>query len=197
MGTRTDAALAQVVAARADFDTELDRLEAAGRAAVDIPAKIRREPVKAAGVVATGAFLAVGGPKRLFRRARRAIRGEEEPLPKSLLPDEIEKAVKKLGSDGKQVRGTLEREFAKYLDERSKERKKEGATAAAVGLALGVLRPVTVRAGKNLAERMMNPDAPSFAEELEKVRNRRATSESGAKGDEPETGAGPAGGAGL
>ena len=193
MGTRTDAALAQVVAARADFDTELDRLEAAGRAAVDIPAKIRREPVKAAGVVAAGAFLAVGGPKRLFRRARRAIRGEEEPLPKSLLPDEIEKTVRKLGSDGKQVRGTLEREFAKYLDERAKERKKEGLTAAAAALALGVLRPVTIRAGKSLAERMMNPDAPSFAEELEKIRTRRGKEEAG----EPDAGAGPAGGAGL
>ena len=42
MGTRTDAALAQVVAARAELDAELDRLEAAGRAAVDIPAKVRR-----------------------------------------------------------------------------------------------------------------------------------------------------------
>jgi hypothetical protein len=197
VGTRTDAALAQVVAARADFETEIERLEAAGRAAVDIPAKIRRQPVKAAGVAATAAFLVVGGPKRLFRRAKRAVRGEEEALPKSMLPDEIEKAVRKLGSDGKQVRGTLEREFAKYLEEREKERKKEGLVAAATALALGALRPVTVRAGKNLAERMMNPDGPSFEEQLEKVRNRRrAKSEDGGEGSAPESG-GPESGAGL
>jgi len=48
VGTRTDAALAEVVAARAGLAGEVDRLEAAGRAAVDIPAKIKRSPAKAA-----------------------------------------------------------------------------------------------------------------------------------------------------
>lgn len=188
MGTRTDAALAQVVAAREDFGTEVERLEAAGRAAVDIPAKIRRQPVKAAGVAAGAAFLVLGGPKRLFRRAKRAVRGEEEELPKSMLPDEIEKTVRKLGSDGKQVRGTLEREFAKYLEEREKERKKEGLVAAATALALGALRPVTVRAGKNLAERMLNPDGPSFEEQLEKIRERRRATKEAGEGSESEGG---------
>jgi len=103
VGTRTDAALAQVVAARADLDAERDRLEAAGGAAVDIPAKVRREPVKTAGVAAGAAFLALGGPKRLFRRVKTAIRGEEDPLPSELLPDEVNKVLKKLGSDGKKV----------------------------------------------------------------------------------------------
>lgn len=190
MGTRTDAALAQVVAAREDFGTQVDRLEAAGRAAVDIPAKIRRQPAKAAGVAAGAAFLAVGGPRRLFRRAKRAIRGPEEALPPSLLPDEIEKAVRKLGSDGKQVRGTLEREFAKYLDDRSKERKREGIVAAATGIALGALRPVSIRAGKNIAERMLNPDGPSFEEQMEKIRNRRRDKAAGEEGSGPESGAG-------
>jgi hypothetical protein len=191
VGTRTDAALAQVVAARADFDSELDRLEAAGRAAIDVPAKIRREPVKAAGIAAGAAFLVAGGPKRLLRRAKRAIRGEEESLPESLLPDEIEKAVRKLGSDGKQVRGTIEREFAKYLDERAKERKKEGLVAAATALALGALRPVTIRAGKTLAERMLNPDRPSFDEQMEKIRSRhRAKGAAAGEAGGPESGAG-------
>jgi hypothetical protein len=191
VGTRTDAALAQVVAARADFDAELDRLEAAGRAAVDIPAKVRREPVKAAGVVAGGAFLALGGPKRLFRRAKRAIRGEEEELPASLLPDDVEKALRKLGSDGKKVRGTLEREFAKYLEDRSKERKKEGIVAAGVALAAGALRPVSIRAGKTLVERMLNPDGPSFQEQMDRIRNRRRDTDEGSGDDGgPKSGVG-------
>ena len=127
MGTRTDAALSQVVAARGDLAHEIDRLEAAGRAAVDIPAKIRRSPAKAAAVAGGAAFLAVGGPRRVFRRARKAVTGHEQaPLPKALLPKEIEKALKKMGSDGDQVRGTIERDFSKYLDERAKERRKEG-----------------------------------------------------------------------
>ena len=175
MGTRTDAAHAQVLAARADVEEQVDRLEAAGRAAIDIPAKVRRSPAKAAGVAAGGAFLALGGPKRLFRRAKRAVTGKEEELPSELLPKEVEKALRKLGTDGKAVRGTLEREFANYLDTRAKERKKEGLVAAATSLALGALRPIAMRTGKQMAERMLDPNGPSFQEQLEKIRERRKT----------------------
>lgn len=196
MGSRTDAALAQVVAARADAEEQFDRLEAAGRAAIDIPAKIRRSPAKAAGIAAGGAFVVLGGPKRLFRRAKKAVTGKEEELPSELLPKDVEKALKKLGTDGKKVRGTLEREFAKYLDDRRKERKKEGIIATGTALAATALRPGAIRIGKQLAERMMNPDAPSFEEQLGKLRSRRrdAAGEgsgagSAADGD-PQSGAG-------
>ena len=173
MGTRTDAALAQVVAARADLGDQVDRLEAAGRAAVDVPAKVRSNPAKAAGIAAGGAFLAVGGPKRLFRRARRAITGKEEELPSELLPKDVEKALRKIGTDGSKVRGTLERDFAKYLDERSKERTKEGVTAAITAVALSAIRPIAIRSGRQIAERMLDPNGPAFAEQLEKIRARR------------------------
>jgi hypothetical protein len=192
VGTRTDAALAQVVAARADLDAELDRLEAAGRAAVDIPAKVKREPVKAAGVAAGAAFLALGGPKRLFRRVKTAIRGEEDPLPSELLPDEINKVLKKLGSDGKKVQVTLDKEFAKYLDDRAKERKKEGVLAAVVALGTTALRPVALRTGRQLVERMLNPDGPSFEEQMKRLRERRRDKSEGSGDD-----GGPSGGAGL
>jgi hypothetical protein len=174
VGTRTDAALAQVVAARADLGDQVDRLEAAGRAAVDVPAKVRSNPAKAAGIAAGGAFLAVGGPKRLFRRARRAITGKEEELPSALLPKDVEKALRKIGTDGSKVRGTLERDFAKYLDDRSKERKKEGVTAAITAVALSALRPIAIRSGRQIAERMLDPNGPAFSEQLEKIRARRA-----------------------
>jgi hypothetical protein len=192
VGTRTDAALAQVVAARADLDAELDRLEAAGRAAVDIPAKVKREPVKAAGVAAGAAFLALGGPKRLFRRVKTAIRGEEDPLPSELLPDEINKVLKKLGSDGKKVQVTLDKEFAKYLDDRAKERKKEGVLAAAVALGTTALRPVALRTGRQLVERMLNPNGPSFEDQMQRIRDRRRNKPEGG-GDE----GGPTSGTGL
>ena len=192
MGTRTDAALAQVVAARADLDAELDRFEAAGRAAVDIPAKVKREPVKAAGVAAGAAFLALGGPRRLFRRVKTAIRGEEDPLPSELLPDEINKVLKKLGSDGKKVQVTLDKEFAKYLDDRSKERKKEGILAAVVALGTTALRPVALRTGRQLVERMLNPDGPSFEEQMKRLRERRRDKAEGSGDD-----GGPTSGAGI
>ena len=117
MGARTDAARAQVVAARADLAEEVIRLEAAGRSAVDVPARIRRAPAKTAGLAAGAAFLIAGGPGRLFRRVKRAVVGPQQELPKSMLPKEVDQALRKLGPDGDKVRGTLEREFAKYLDE--------------------------------------------------------------------------------
>lgn len=194
MGTRTDAAVSQVVAARAELAGEVDRLEAAGRAAVDIPARVKKAPAKAAGVAAGAAFLALGGPKRLFRRAKRAVTGKEEELPSELLPKDIDKALRKLGTDGRKVRGTLERDFAKYLDDRSKERKKEGIVAAGLALGTAALRPAAIRAGKTLVERMTNPDSASFEEQIEKLRARRRGERSDDEGTEP---AGPMSGAGL
>lgn len=183
MGTRTDAAEAAVVAARADLADQVDRLEAAGRAAVDIPAKVKANPAKAAGVAAGGAFLAVGGPKRLFRRAKRAVTGREEELPSELLPKEVEKTLRKLGTDGRAVRGTLEREFAKYLDDRQKERRKEGLMATATGLAITALRPIAMRGGRQIAERMLDPNQPAFNEQLAKIRARRQGGTPGAPDD--------------
>ena len=179
MGTRTDAAHAAVIAARADLEDQVDRLEAAGRAAVDIPAKVKANPAKAAAVAGGGAFLALGGPKRLFRRAKRAVTGKDEDLPSEMLPKEVEKTLRKLGTDGRQVRATLDREFAKYLEDRQKERKKEGVVAAVTGLAVSALRPVAMRTGKQLAERMLDPNQPAFNEQLERIRQRRRGASSG------------------
>lgn len=177
-GSRVDAAYARVVAARADVENEVDRLEAAGRAAVDIPAKVKANPAKAAGIAAGGAFLALGGPKRLFRRAKRAVTGKEEELPSELLPKDVEKALKSLGTDGRKVRGTLERDFAKYLDDRKKERAKEGIVAGLSALAVAAIRPAAIRGGKQIAERMLDPNGPGFAEQLERIKARRQTPDS-------------------
>ena len=142
VGEGTSPARAEVVAAReallaarGQVDEELVRLEASARAAVDIRAKVRRNPVKAAGLAAGAGFLAVGGPKRLFRRAKRAVMGPAEPLPKSMLPKEIDAALGKLGDDGDRVRGTIEREFARYLDDRAEERKSRDLTGTLSALA--------------------------------------------------------------
>jgi hypothetical protein len=183
VGTRTDAAQAAVVAARADLAEQVDRLEAAGRAAVDIPAKVKANPAKAAGVAAGGAFLALGGPKRLFRRAKRAVTGKDEELPSELLPKEVEKTLRKLGTDGRAVRGTLEREFSRYLEDRQKERKREGLIAAVTGVAVTALRPIAIRGGRQIAERMLDPNQPAFNEQLERVRRRRSGGGPGAPTD--------------
>ena len=186
MGASTDTARAEVVAARAEvlaardevlaarrgLEDEVVRLEASARAAVDIPARIRRQPAKVLGAAGGAAFLLLGGPKRLFRRARRSIFGPDADLPTSMLPDEVEKTLKKMGSDGDRVRGTLEREFAKYLDSTAPERRDRDLVGVASGLLSNVLKPASVRAGRQFAERLFDPDGPSFAEGLRKAQAR-------------------------
>ncbi len=173
MGARTDAARAEVLAARAGLDQELLRLEASGRAAVDIPARLRREPAKVLGAAGGAAFLLLGGPGRVVKGVRRAIFGPDADLPKSMLPKEVEKTLKKLGPEGEKMRGTLEREFAEYLEEKAPQRRERHLGGAAVAIAAGLLKPVAQRVGKQLAERAMEPDGFSFAEGMRRAHERR------------------------
>ncbi len=180
MGERTESARAEVLAARAEvlaargrLGEELVRLEASVRAAADVKAKVRRSPVKAAGAAAGAGFVLVGGPKRVLRGARNAIFGKPDPLPKSMLPKEIDASLRKLGDDGERVRGALERDFARYLDEKAPERKQRDLLGIIGGLLLTAGRPIAVRYGKQLAEQALNPDRAAFEAQLAKVRSRR------------------------
>jgi hypothetical protein len=172
VGARTDAARAEVVAARAELLTEVERLEGAGRAAVDIPAKVRRAPAQTAGIAAGAAFLLVGGPGRLWKRAKRAVRGPEADLPPSLLPKDVDRVLSHVGSDGEAVRRVLEKEFADYLEQHREERRKRDLGATVSLLAGSVLSPLTQRAGRQLAERLFSPDSAGFQEALSGVRAR-------------------------
>ena len=102
MAEETDAARDRVIAARADLASELEVMEASLRAAVDIPAKIKRSPAKAAAVVGGIGFLALKGPQRIFGAAKRAVSGPPTEFPPSMLPDQVEKTLRSLGSDGSQ-----------------------------------------------------------------------------------------------
>lgn len=177
MGEGTIAARADVLAARAALDGELERLEAAARAAVDIPAKVRRSPAKTAGLAAGAGFLLFGGPVKVLRGARNVIFGKPDPLPKSMLPKEIDKALGELGDDGKRVRGTIEREFAAYLKDKAPERKERDLNAVAALLLASVGGPVVRRYGRQLVEQLFAPDRPGLTEQLAKVRARRAAAE--------------------
>jgi uncharacterized membrane protein YgcG len=204
VGKGTDAARAEVLAAREGLGEELVRLEAAGRAAVDIPARLRREPAKVLGAAGGAAFLLLGGPKRAFEGVRRAIFGPGADLPKSMLPPEVEKTLKKLGPDGEKVRGTLEREFADYLEEKAPQRKQRDLAAVAAGLLGGALRPVTERAGRRLIQRLLEPDGAIFGDALRRARDRQSggaqTGRDGSGGTGSgggQTGGGPSSGNGA
>lgn len=170
------AARAEVRASRESLEDELERLEAAARAAVDVKAKIKRNPGKAVGAVAGVGFLAVGGPKRVFRGARNAIFGKPDPLPEAMLPDEIEKALKALGPDGAKVRGALERDFAEYV---SRTERRRDRRSTVLFLLLPSVRILILRFGKQFIEEILSTRG-GFDEQLAKVRARR-----GAGGDTP------------
>ncbi|MGZ8438638.1 MAG: hypothetical protein ACXW4H_01840 [Candidatus Limnocylindrales bacterium] len=167
MATETDAARDRVLAARAALGDELDALEASARAAVDIPAKIRRSPAKAAAVAGSAGFLVLGGPKRLFRRARRTVFGPTADLPKSMLPKEIEKTLRQLGDDGDKVRGALERDFADY----AKQATKANPPVTAM-LATSIGRPLIRRGIKAAGEWFLRTNDEGFAARLAQVRER-------------------------
>jgi hypothetical protein len=180
----TDAARERVLAARAGLATELDRLEASARAAVDIPAKVRRSPAKAAAIAGGAGFLVLGGPKRLFKRAKAAIVGPEPPLPERMLPKEIEKTLKKMGDDGDRVRGTLERDFAEYVEEAQKKRG-PAVQEAVIGAVTG---PLLRRGVKSAAEWFLRTDEQGFAGQLEKLRGRAPAPAGEPLADEPPPG---------
>lgn len=163
----TTAARERVLAARAELEDQLHVLEASGRAAADIPAKIKRSPAKAAAVVGGLGFLALKGPQRVFGLGRRAIRGKDAAMPKAMLPEEIEKTLKRMGSDGDKVRGTLEREFAEYALKSQKNRAGQRRL-----LLLAVLQPLLARAARSGADWLFSPEQGGFERRLADLRAR-------------------------
>lgn len=177
-----EAAREAVLASRASMDEEIARLEASARAAVDVKAKIRRNPVKSAGIAAGVGFVAFGGPRKLFRRAKRAVVGPEEPLPASMLPKEVDAALRKLGTDGDKVRGTIERDFATYLDDKADKGKGRNLMGLLTALLLTTARPLVNRYGKQVADQLLATDPKAYREQLDKV---RAARKGASGGDRP------------
>jgi hypothetical protein len=175
VGARTDAARAEVLASRQQLLEEVGKLEAAGRSAVDFPAKIRRAPGKTAALVAGTAFLALGGPKKTYRAVRRAVLGPKADLPKSMLPAQIDKALRSLGDDGDRVRGLIEREFAEYLEKSKPTREARDLGGTISELGGNLLRPATAQAGKRLAQELFKPEGGSFNQVMDRIQARRDT----------------------
>ena len=167
MATETDAARDRVLAARAGLGGELENLEASVRNAVDVPAKIRRSPVKAAAVAGGAAFLVLGGPKRVFRAGKRAVTGAPADFPESMLPEEIDRTLRKLGDDGEKVRGAIERDFAAYAKQASKDRR-----GLRTLLLLTVARPLLSAGARAAARALVSGNDEGFRVRLAQIRER-------------------------
>jgi hypothetical protein len=191
VGARTDAARAEVLVSRQQLLVEVGRLEAAGRSAIDIPAKVRRAPAKTAALAVGTAFVILGGPKKTFRAIRRRILGPGAELPKSMLPEQIEKAIKTLGDDGERVRGVLEREFVDYLEKTKPVREKRDLRGTVSELGGNILRPATSELGKRLAQELFKPEGSSFNAVMDRIQARREARQadgSGAAAGAPRSG---------
>lgn len=110
------AALLKLQAARSDAEASLDAVTDASKRALDLPAKVRRNPVKTAAIVGGAGFLIAGGPRRMLRYAIGKVRPETLDPHAGLLPDEIEKVLKDSGlADDPAIRRALDEDFADYL----------------------------------------------------------------------------------
>ncbi len=167
MATEQDAARDRVLAARADVDEQLQVLEASARSALDIKAKIRRNPARAAAVAGGVGFLALRGPQRVVRGTRRAIFGPPKPMPTSLLPEEVDKTLRSLGEDGEKVRGVLERDFALYTKKANRQRLRLRTI-----LTVAVARPLVLAVSKRAVSTLFAPEAGDFSARLAEVRAR-------------------------
>jgi hypothetical protein len=159
-----DAARDRVLAARAEFDTELTGLGASAREAVDIPAKVRRSPAKAAAIAGGIAFIVMRGPQRVWGAFRSKVFGRRRPMPDRMLPKEIEKTLDKLGKDGDKVRGTIERDFADYVKQRQRDRR-----AIPTVLLLAAARPVIGAAARRTAEYLTAPPSDQPATRMGEI----------------------------
>jgi hypothetical protein len=183
VATEQDAARDRVLAARAELDDDLEDLGASARSAVDIPTRIRQSPAKALAIAGGVVFLVLKGPARIYRAIRKAVTGEPAPMPRRMLPKEIEKTLKSLGDDGDKVRGALERDFADYAKKAEKDRR--GLVSV---LLLAAVRPLVARGARRAGEYLFSPNAEGLGTRLSEVRANAAQRAEAAKASAGRTG---------
>ncbi len=168
MAETTSEAREQIARARGELSTEVDELESAVRSAVDIPAKIRRNPGRVAALGGGAVFLAAGGPKRVARRVARLVRPAKPAPVSGLLPVDIARRLEEAGEGGEELRSALEQEFADWLEENRagapKPKKGERRTGSDTFWHLfdTVSSPIAAQGAKQFAQRLFaaEPDRP-------------------------------------
>lgn len=116
MADATAEARQEVVRARRRAEAELDQLGSSTRAALDIPAKIKRHPIETVGAAGGAAFLLLGGPRRVAKAAERRFFPRRANRPPKLLPKDVDRALRNVPAEERErVEAHLERDFATYL----------------------------------------------------------------------------------
>lgn len=145
--------------ARKGVAHETDGLTDSIREAVDIPAKVKRDPLKAAALAGGAGFLLLGGPKKVLRGIGRALPRRERDPYAGLLPDEIEKVLKDTGlARDPRVRQALDRDFAEYLRRKGKAQPLPNARASLWRTYDTVVGPLGTIGAKKLVEQLFASD---------------------------------------
>lgn len=141
--------------ARRGVAGEFDGLTDSIREAVDIPAKVKRDPLKAAVLAGGAGFLLLGGPKKVLRGIGRVMPRRERDPYAGLLPDEIEKVLKDTGlARDPRVRQALDRDFAEYLRRKGKAQPLPNARASLWRTYDTVVGPLGTIGAKKLVEQL-------------------------------------------
>jgi hypothetical protein len=151
----------QVKAAQAGFQDDLDSLSEATRSAMDIPAKIRKAPVKSAALAGGAGFLLLGGPRRVVGAVISKVAPKRKRDPYAgLLPKDIERVLRDTGAaDVPGVREALERDFADYLRHKgAAEQRKPNATDSLWRTYDAVVGPLGTVTARMLVERLFAAD---------------------------------------
>jgi hypothetical protein len=146
----------ELLAARRAFAAELDGLTTSTQASLDIPAKIRKEPLKAAALAGGAGFLILGGPKKVLRRVGRALPKRRRDPYAGLLPDEVEKVLRDTGlARDPRVREALDHDFAEYLRRKGRTDAQPNARASLWRTYDVVVGPLGTVGARMLVERLM------------------------------------------
>ena len=178
------AAMEELEAARVGLTDSLDELGDASRSALDVPAKIKRNPVKTAALVGGTGFLLAGGPRRVARFIGRRVLPQRPDPYGGLLPPEIEKVLKDSGvAKDPEVRRALNKDFAEYLKKKGKYEPEPTAQASFWRTFDRVAGPLGTAGARIMVQRLMEAERDR-AQYRAEVRERTMAK---AKGDEAKT----------
>ncbi len=149
----------QVYHAYNALEADLDALSDATHSALDIPAKVRRNPVKSVALAGGAGFLLLGGPRRIIRSATSRIFPKRPDPYAGLLPDEVERILRRSGAwDEPGVREALEADFADYLRHKGRQPVPPSATTSFWRTYDALLGPLGTVGARILVERLFAAD---------------------------------------
>ena len=152
-------AMAELEAARAGLADSLDELSTATHSALDVPAKIKRNPAKTAALVGGTGFLLAGGPRRVVRFVGRRVLPRRPDRYEGLLPPEIEKVLKDTGvAKDPEVRRAINKDFAEYLKKKGKYEPEPNAAASFWRTFDKVVGPLGTAGARVMVQRLMEAE---------------------------------------